>query len=57
MDTCGPFPVAMPSGKKYFNTVLDDCSNFGFTILVAHKSEAVDFYGGRDVNMVAEEIC
>jgi len=33
-----------PNGKKYFNTVLDDCSNFDFTTLVAHKSEAVNSY-------------
>ena len=51
MDTCGPFPVATPSGKKYFNTVLDDCSNFGFTTLVAHKSEAVDFYLGTEAHI------
>jgi len=44
MNTCGPFPITTPNGKKYFNTVLDDCSNFGFTALVAHKSKAVDSY-------------
>ena len=51
MDTCGPFPVATPNGKKYFNTVLDDCSNFGFTTLVAHKSEAVDSYLGTEAHV------
>ena len=44
MDTCGPFPVATPHGKKYFSTVLDDCSNFGFTSLGTHKLDAVDSY-------------
>ena len=44
MDTCGPFPIATPHGKKYFTTVLDDCSNFAFTNLGAQKSDAIDSY-------------
>jgi len=43
MDICGPYPIATPSGKHYFHSILDDCSNFGFTALLrAHR--ALRFY-------------
>ena len=44
MDICGPYPIATPSGKRYFHSILDDCSNFGFTALLRTRSEAPCFY-------------
>ena len=44
MDTCGPFPIATLYGKKYFTTVLNNCSNFAFTNLGAQKSDAINSY-------------
>jgi len=49
MDTCGPFPTATPSGKRYFHVILDDCSNFGFTALLRTRTDAVPFYKNTEV--------
>ena len=44
MDLCGPFPVQAPRGEKYFFNILDDKSNWGFTIGLRLKSDAFSFY-------------
>ncbi|GLB34019.1 hypothetical protein LshimejAT787_0109030 [Lyophyllum shimeji] len=44
IDTCGPFPVSTPQKKRYFFSMLDDCSNWGVTDLMAHKNEAFLIY-------------
>jgi len=44
IDICGPFPTATPNGKKYFLNVLDDCSNVGFTSLLATRFDAFPAY-------------
>ena len=44
IDICGPFPTATPNGKKYFINVLDDCSNVGFTSLLAARLDAFPAY-------------
>jgi len=44
IDICGPFPTATPNGKKYFLSILDDCSNGGFTSLLAARSDAYPAY-------------
>lgn len=40
IDICGPYSTQTPSRAKYFFTILDDFSNFGFTNLLAKKSDA-----------------
>src|ERR1700678_3132834 len=40
MDLCGPFPVQAPREEKYFYSILDDKSNFGFVFGLKHKSDA-----------------
>ena len=44
MDLCGPYPTRAPGGKLYFYSILDDCSNFGFTIGLQKKSDSFAFY-------------
>ena len=44
IDICGPFPTATSNGKKYFLNVLDDCSNVGFTSLLAACFDAFPAY-------------
>ena len=44
MDLCGPFPVQAPRGEKYFFTILDDRSNWGFTFGLHLKSDAFLHY-------------
>ena len=44
MDLCGPYPVKVPGGELYFYNILDDCSNFGFTIGLWKKSDSFSFY-------------
>ena len=44
IDICGPFSTATPNGKKYFINVLDDCSNVGFTSLLAARLDAFPAY-------------
>ena len=44
MDICGPFPVATPSGRLYFFSILDDTSNIGFTALLRSRVDAFPFY-------------
>jgi len=44
IDICGPFPTATPNGKKYFLNILDDCSNVGFTSLLATRFDAFPAY-------------
>ena len=48
MDICGPYPVATPSGMKYFFVILDDCANFGFTTLLRLRSGAFSFYSSTE---------
>ena len=40
MDICGPYPVQGPRGEKYFFSILDDKSNWGFTFGLRLKSDA-----------------
>jgi hypothetical protein len=44
MDLCGPYPVQGPRGERYFYSVLDDKSNFGFTFGLKQKSDAFLHY-------------
>ena len=44
MDICGPFPVQAPRGKKYFFSILNDRSNWGFTFGLKLKSDAFTRY-------------
>ena len=44
MDICGPFPVQAPHGEKYFLSILDDKSNWGFTSGLKLKSDAFSRY-------------
>ena len=44
MDICGPFPVQAPHGEKYFFSILDDKSNWGFTYGLKLKSDAFTHY-------------
>ena len=44
INICGPFPTATPNGKKYFLNILDDCSNSGFTSLLAAHSDVFPAY-------------
>jgi hypothetical protein len=44
MDLCGPYPVQGPRGERYFYNILDDKSNFGFTIGLRLKSDAFSHY-------------
>ena len=44
MDLCGPYPVKAPGGKLYFYSILNDCSNFGFTVGLHKKSNSFAFY-------------
>ena len=44
MDLCGPYLVKAPGGKLYFYNILDDCSNFGFTVGLQKKSDSFSFY-------------
>ena len=44
MDICGPFPVQALHGEKYFFSILDDKSNWGFTYGLKLKSDAFSNY-------------
>ena len=44
MDICGPYPVQSPRGDKYFFSILDDKSNWGFTFSLKLKSDALPYY-------------
>lgn len=44
MDLCGPYPTQGPRGEKYFYSILDDKSNFGFTYGLKLKSDAFSHY-------------
>ena len=44
MDLCGPYPVQGPRGEKYFFSILDDKSNWGFTYGLKLKSDAFSCY-------------
>ena len=44
IDICGPFPVQAPHGEKYFLSILDDKSNWGFTYGLKFKSDAFSRY-------------
>ena len=44
MDICGPYPVQAPCGDKYFFSILDDKSNWGFTYGLRLKSDAFKHY-------------
>ena len=44
MDICGPYPVQAPRGEKYFFSILDDKSNWGFTFGIKLKSDAFSHY-------------
>ena len=41
-DVAGPLPVDSLGGARYFLVLLDDWSEFGAVILLAHKHEAAD---------------
>ena len=44
MDICGPYPVQAPHGEKYFFSMLDDRSNWGFTFGLKLKNDAFSCY-------------
>ena len=44
MDLYGPYPVKAPGGELYFYSILNDCSNFGFTVSLCKKSDSFAFY-------------
>ena len=44
MDLCGPYPTRALGSKLYFYSILDGCSNFGFTIGLRKKSDSFVFY-------------
>src|ERR1700678_2943715 len=44
MDLCGPYPVQGPRGEKYFFSILDNKSNWGFTFGLKLKSDAFSCY-------------
>ena len=44
MDICGPYPVQGPRGERYFFSILDDKSNWGFTFGLKLKSDAFSCY-------------
>ena len=48
MDICGPYPVQGPRGEKYFFSILDDRSNWGFTFGLKLKSDAFSCYVSID---------
>lgn len=50
MDTCGPFPVRFSNGQTtYFNSIIDDHSNFGSTALLSTKDQATDHFKSTSV--------
>ena len=44
MDICGPYPVQAPRGEKYFFSLLDDRSNWGFVFGLKLKNDAFSCY-------------
>ena len=44
MNLCGPYPVKAPGGELYFYNILDNCSNFGFTVGLWKKINSFAFY-------------
>ena len=44
MDICGPYPVQGPHGERYFFTILNDRSNWGFTFGLKLKSDVFSCY-------------
>ena len=40
MDLAGPLPSNAMKGERYWLTIVDDCSRFGFTILLHTKAQA-----------------
>ena len=44
MDLCGPYPVKAPGGNLYFYNILDDYSNYGFTVGLCKKSDYFSFF-------------
>ena len=44
MDLCGPYPVQAPCGKKYFFSILDDKTNWGFTFGLCLKNDVFKYY-------------
>ena len=48
MDLCGPYPTQTPDGKRYFYTILDDFSNWGFTYLLCLKSDVFTHFSNTE---------
>ena len=44
MDICGPYPVRGPCGDRYFFSILDDRSNWGFMYGLKLKNDAFSCY-------------
>ena len=44
MDLCGPYHVQAPGGKLYFYSILNDFSNFGFTVGLHKKNDCFSNY-------------
>ena len=44
MDICGPYPIKAPGSELYFFSILDDCSNYGFTVGLHKKNDSFSFY-------------
>lgn len=44
-DVCGPFPVELPHGKRYFVIFLDNCSSALNLQLLASKDQAFEAWG------------
>lgn len=51
-DVCGPLQVPSLSGRRYFLTVLDDCSKYAVVRFLGHKSDASQEL--QDVIIMAE---
>ena len=44
MDICGPYPIKAPSSELYFFSILNDHSNYGFTVGLCKKNNSFSFY-------------
>ena len=44
MDICGSYPIKAPGSKLYSFSILNDCSNYGFTVGLCKKNDSFSFY-------------
>ena len=44
MDTCGPFPIEIRNGHRYFIIFTDDYLRYGYIYLIRDKSQSLDIF-------------